>query len=556
VPFRLLKCDKSLPIGVANSGNLLVQGDNLLALKALLPYYAGKVKCIYIDPPYNTGNENWIYNDAVNSPEMKNWLGKAVGSESEDLSRHDKWLCMMYPRISLLREMLREDGAIFVSIDDSEIGSLRLMMDEIFGKANFVECITWNKRIPKNDAGIGNIHEYIVVYRKSHSWDFEFTMKKDGLDRVSEFIQQLKQSSVPIPQAELELKKFYRQEGFDRGITLYNALNADYRPWGKINMSWPNANTFGPRYEVAHPRTNKAVKIPDRGWRWKEETFRQALSNGPSLELHDGSLIRGRIWFGKDEKLQPSSIIFLDEVNRILLRSILSMKSDGGIELEQILGKKAKFAYPKPVALLQALIDSIGMRDGDIVFDSFAGSGTTGHAVLKQNAEDGIQRKFVLIEMDANISVEITAERLRRTCEGYITNEGESVKGFGGGVDFCRLGDPLFDDAGNIRTSVFFSDLAAHVYFTETGNPLPKRMKADSPLLGAREGRAVYLLYNGILGDKSPDGGNVLTSDVLRELPAHPGPKVIYGEACRLGESRLRQDQIIFKQIPYQIKVN
>jgi site-specific DNA-methyltransferase (adenine-specific)/adenine-specific DNA-methyltransferase len=130
VPFHLLQADPELSVGDPDSGNLLVQGDNLLALKALLPYYAGQVKCISIDPPYNTGNEKWVYNDAVNSPEMREWLGRVVGAEAEDLSRHDKWLCMMYPRLQLLKEFLREDGAIFVSIDDNSIGYLRLLMDE------------------------------------------------------------------------------------------------------------------------------------------------------------------------------------------------------------------------------------------------------------------------------------------------------------------------------------------------------------------------------------------------------------------------------------------
>ncbi len=191
-----------------------------------------------------------------------------------------------------------------------------------------------------------------------------------------------------------------------------------------------------------------------------------------------------------------------------------------------------------------------------IIFDSFAGSGTTGHAVLKQNAEDDIRRKFILVEMDANICSEITSQRLRKVCDGYKAKSGETVAGLGSGFRFCKLGERLFDEIGDIREGVTFSDLAAHVYFTETGNPLPKRAKADSPLLGTHQEKAVYLLYNGVLGDKKPDGGNVLTLDVLRGLPAHAGPKVIYGEACRLGESRLREEQIVFKQIPYQVKVN
>ncbi len=173
VPYRLLKCDRELSAGDQDSGNLLVEGDNLLALKALLPYYAGQVKCIYIDPPYNTGNENWVYNDAVNSPEIRTWLGEVVGKEAEDLSRHDKWLCMMYPRLVLLREMLRQDGAIFVSIDDNEVQRLRNLLDEIFGVRNFVATIIWQKNFsPKSTARhLSEDHDYVVLYaRDADRW--------------------------------------------------------------------------------------------------------------------------------------------------------------------------------------------------------------------------------------------------------------------------------------------------------------------------------------------------------------------------------------------------
>lgn len=187
VPFHLLKCDPSLSVGDAGTGNLLVQGDNLVALKALLPYYAGRVKCIYIDPPYNTGNENWVYNDAVNSPEMRNWLGKVVGAEAEDLSRHDKWLCMMYPRLSLLREFLRSDGAIFVSIADHEIHTLRMLMDEVFGPRNFVATVIWQKVYsPKNSAKhFSEDHDYIVVYaRDAERWKPNLVPRAEKQDKA------------------------------------------------------------------------------------------------------------------------------------------------------------------------------------------------------------------------------------------------------------------------------------------------------------------------------------------------------------------------------------
>ncbi len=553
VPFHLLRCDEKLSVGDPGSGNLLVQGDNLIALKALLPYYAGQVKCVYIDPPYNTGNENWAYNDNVSSPEIKEWLGKAVGGELDDLTRHDKWLCMIYPRLFLLREMLRDDGAIFISIDETEVSYLRILMDDIFGRQNFVECITWNKRIPKNDAGIGNIHEYVMIYRKSSSWNYEFTMKKEGLEKVFTLVDKLKKNKTPLPEAEEALRKLYKDQKYERGITLYNSLDENYRPWGKINMSWPNANTFGPRYEVRHPLTKKPVKIPERGWRWKEDTFKEKLGDGQPKKLHDGTFIVGQIWFDKDEKIQPSSVNYLHEMNRILLRSILSMKSDGGIELEEIFGEKAKFAYPKPTSLLQVIIDSLKIVDGDIFFDSFAGSGTTGHAILKQNMEDGINRKFVLIEMEENICQNITRERLKFVIGG-LNNKNSQRHGIDG-FRYCILDKPLFDKTGQIRSEVKFNELAAHVYFCETGEPLPKRTNGRTPLLGIHNGIAIYLLYNGILGDKTPDGGNILTRTVLNELPKHNSPKVIYGTSCRIGSERLKKNGIVFRQIPYEVRI-
>lgn len=550
VPFHLLKEEPSLSVGDPDSGNLLVEGDNLLALKALLPYYAGQVKCVYIDPPYNTGNENWVYNDNVNSPEIKKWLGKVVGGEAEDLSRHDKWLCMMYPRMVLIHKFLRDDGAIFISIDENEYAALRLLMNEIFGEQNFIETITWNKRIPKNDAGVGNVHEYVLIYRKSPNWNYELTMRKDGLEDVYVFLDSLRVTKTPIPEAEKRLKKFYKERGFDRGVTLYNSLTENYRAWGKINMSWPNANTFGPRYDVLHPITGKPCKVPERGWRWKEETLQNNLKNGPRINLHDGSVILGRIWFDKNGTTQPSSVIYLDEVDRILLRSVISLKSDGGMELEEIFGEKAKFAYPKPVSLIQTLLDSLKMQEGDIVFDPFAGSGTTAHAVFKLNEKDAVKRRVVLVEMESKVGREVTRERLRR-----IVIESKEEKTINVGFQYCLLGAACFSEAGRINPEVKFTDLARHVYFVETGVAVSKRLKADSPLVGVNNDLAVYLLYNGILKDKAPDGGNVLTRGILDSLPKHDGPKVIYGTACRLSRTFLKSRNVIFKQIPYEIRV-
>ncbi|MDP2982924.1 MAG: site-specific DNA-methyltransferase, partial [Candidatus Latescibacter sp.] len=345
--------------------------------------------------------------------------GVKVDTNLETSGRyHSNWLNMMYSRLLLARQLLKDDGVIFISIGNEEVHHLRKMCDEIFGENNFIECITWNKRVPKNDKGIGSIHEYIVIYVKDSSFKHEFTMRKNGLEEIEEFIAKLKNNATPLNEAEEEIRKLYRKKDYDRGITLYNSLNEQYRLWGKINMSWPNANSFGPRYEVKHPMTGRPVKIPDRGWRWKEETFNDAagIKNGnyeSIIKLHDGTFMCGKIWFDKDETTQASSITYFDEVDRFLLRSILSTKSDGGIEIENIFEGKSFFSYPKPTTLIKSLIDSY-QEDNNIILDFFAGSGTTAHAVIELNREIGGNRKFILVQIP-----ELTDESSEAYKSGY-----------------------------------------------------------------------------------------------------------------------------------------
>ncbi|WP_160712279.1 site-specific DNA-methyltransferase [Chitinophaga solisilvae] len=405
--------------------NLFIEGDNLDALKLLQETYLGKIKMIYIDPPYNIGNDYIYKDDFVEDAEdflirsnQKDEKGNRLVSNTESNGRfHSDWLSMIYSRIKLARNLLKDSGALFISVGNDEIANLRRICDEIFGENNFVECITWNKRIPKNDKGIGNIHEYILIYLKNSAVRQEFVMRKDGLEDIYQLVEKLKKNQEPIDQAEKEIKKLYKKQGYDRGITLYNSLDTAYRLWGKINMSWPNATTFGPRYEVPHPKTGKPVAIPDRGWRWKEDTFKEAANfkNGTYQQmtaLHDGSFMCGKIWFAKDENTQPSSITYLDEVNTFLLRSVLSLKSDGGIEVEKIFDGKNYFSYPKPTTLLRLLLSSISMEEGDIVLDFFAGSGTTAHAVMQTNAEDGKNRKFIVIQLPEKLDTNLPEQKM------------------------------------------------------------------------------------------------------------------------------------------------
>jgi site-specific DNA-methyltransferase (adenine-specific)/adenine-specific DNA-methyltransferase len=522
VPYHLLRCDEKLSAGEADSGNLLVQGDNLLALKALLPYYAGQVKCIYIDPPYNTGNENWVYNDAVNSPEMRNWLGKVVGGEAEDLSRHDKWLCKMYPRMSLLRRFLREDGAIFISIDDNEVQNLRAMMDEIFGARNFVATIIWQKIFsPKNSARqLSESHDYVVCYAKNG------VVWKPNL----------------ISRSTRQDERYKNPDNDPRG------------PWTSGDLSARNYYGAG-TYPITCP-SGRVIAGPPKGmyWRVSKETF---------AELDRDQ----RVWWGKSGGNVPRLKRFLSEVKDGVVPETIWLHGEVGNTQEakkDLLAvcdfddSESVFITPKPLRLLQRILE-IGAGKDSLILDSFGGSGTTGHAVLAKNKADGGSRRFIMVEMDESICQNVTAQRLTNAVKGHKPQRGngDEAPGLGGGFRFCTLGSPLFDEVGNIAGEVGFDDLAAHVYFAETGQPLPRRSgKAKaSPLLGIHEGTAVYLLYNGILGDKRVNGGNVLTSPVLATLPAHDGPRVIYGEGNRFTRGRLKRERITFKQIPYEIKV-
>ena len=512
VPFHLLKEAPELSVGDVGSGNLLVEGDNLVALKALLPYYAGQIKCIYIDPPYNTGNEGWIYNDNVNSPEIRKWLGKVVGGEMEDLSRHDKWLCMMYPRLKLLREMLREDGAIFVSIDDFEMERLKMMMGEIFGDSNHVCTLIWKRRTSpdsRNLNGVSGDHEYILCYRKGGELKFRGAPK--------------------------DLSKYSNPDNDPRGSWMSDNLtglaNAQERP----NL----------HYDIIHPITGVHYPPhPSRGWIYGQDKMNQLIPEGRML------------WPAKAGG-RPRLKRYLTDMKSDTTGFSTILEAPGNVSatkaLSEILGPKV-FAFPKPVELIEQLIEQVTDANS-VILDSFAGTGPTGHAVWQLNKRDGGNRRFILVEMDSNICQNVTAEHLRRVCNGFEKTSGTSIEGLGGGFRYCRLGTACFDEHGRINAEVTFSDLARHVFFTETGEPLSKQPKSSSPLIGIYKDMAVYLLYNGVLKDKRPEGGNVLTQAVLEELPKHGGPKVIYGTACRFSPARLKRENIVFKQIPYEIRV-
>jgi site-specific DNA-methyltransferase (adenine-specific)/adenine-specific DNA-methyltransferase len=530
VPYRLLEPVPALSCGNTNSGNLIVQGDNLHALKSLLPRYAGQVKCIYIDPPYNTGNEGWAYNDNVNSPEIRKWLGAVVGKEGETLDRHDRWLCMMYPRLVLLRQFLREDGAIFVSIDDNEVATLRLLMDEIFGAANFVATVIWQKIFsPKNSAKhLSEDHDYVVIYAvKAEQW------KPHLLPRT----------------ADADAR--YKDTGDPQGA------------WTSSDLTARNYYSLG-SYPVTAP-SGRVIEGPPSGRYWTI-----------SKESFDQSNAAGKIWWGEKGNNMPRLKRYLSNVKEGIVPQTMWFYKDVGHTQEakkELLeavdfGPADVFNTPKPTRLIQRILQ-IATDPDSLILDSFAGSGTTGHAVLKQNAADCGTRRFILVEMDEKIAAKVTAERVKRVSQGYTNAKGEAVAGLsplGSGFQFCTLSaEPLFTPQGEIREDVRYAQLAEFVWFAETGGgytPSEEDVRlrgtdtfGASPLLGVHEGRAIYLLYNGILKDKSVAGGNVLTGPVFDILPPFDGPKTIFAAACRLGAPRLQREQIAFKQTPYALTV-
>jgi site-specific DNA-methyltransferase (adenine-specific)/adenine-specific DNA-methyltransferase len=408
--------------------------------------------------------------------------------------------------------MLREDGAIFVSIDDFEMERLKMMMGEIFGDSNHVCTLIWKRRTSpdsRNLNGVSGDHEYILCYRKGGELKFRGAPK--------------------------DLSKYTNPDNDPRGPWMSDNLtglaNAQERP----NL----------HYDIIHPVTGAHYPPhPSRGWIYGPDKMNELISEG-------------RLLWPTNAKGRPRLKRYLSDMKSDTTGFSTILEAPGNVSatkaLSEILGPKV-FAFPKPVELIEQLIEQVTDANA-IILDSFAGTGPTGHAVWQLNKRDGGNRHFILVEMEPNICRDVTAERLKRVCNGYETPIGKVADGLGGGFRYCRLGTACFDEIGRINTEVTFSDLARHVFFTETGEPLPKQAKRDSPLIGIFKGKAVFLLYNGVLKDKRLNGGNVLTQGVLEELPQFDGTKVIYGTACRLSPTRLKRENIIFKQIPYEIKV-
>ena len=480
--------------GDAAQGNLLVQGDNLEALKALLPFYRGRVKCIFIDPPYNT---------------------KSAFEHYDDNLEHSQWLTMMLPRLQLLREFLREDGSIWVTIDDNEGHYLKVLMDEVFGRGNFIATAIWQKLHARNNSAqhLSADHDFVLAYAKNLA---RWTRHK-------------------VPRTDASDADFWNPDKDPRGDWRRSDLTAA-KPYadGHYEVIGPHGDSFSPR--------------SNRYWSTSRQTFDELLNDN-------------RIWWGKTGRTFPFRKRFKSELGELVPTTIWLNEEVGNNreakqETTRVFGRDDIFGTPKPERLIQRIL-RIATNSSDLVLDSFLGSGTTAAVAHKMG------RRWIGIEAGEH-AVTHCLPRLQKVIEGEQGGISRAVgwQG-GGGFRFATLGAPMFDADGEIHADVRYADLAAFIWMRETGTALDAAAPAGGlPLLGIHApepgvpGTACYLLYNGILGDKRPAGGNVLTGAVLAALHAscwHAGPKVVYGEACRLGEARLAAEGITFKQLPHAV---
>ncbi len=511
---------------VASDDNLLIQGDNLDALKALLPFYRGRVKCIFIDPPYNT---------------------KSAFEHYDDNLEHSQWLSMMQPRLVLLRELLAEDGSIWVTIDDNEGHYLKVLMDEVFGRRNFLTSFVWKKSYgggAKAKWFVG-LHEYALCYAKN--------------------LDQLPDMWLP-PDADA-VKKYYK------------FTDSKLQQRGPYRLQPLATTSMDERPNLRYPISCDEREIwPEKQWQWSRERVMLALENDELViaERNGKFSVSYKQYLrdvdGEERRRKPPTIIEGHYTQH------------GTSESVQLFGQEGKFAFPKPEGIIQQILEC-STSPGDLVLDSFLGSGTTAAVAHKMG------RRWIGIEMGEHAETHCLP-RLQKVIEGEQGGISRAVNWQGGGgFRFLRLGEPMFNADGSIHAAVRFDTLAGFVWMQETGAPLalspipsdgtashstrrqsrqvagyPASGRGGSvvegegnrtPLLGIHENRAIYLLFNGILGDKRPASGNVLTNEVLAAIDRicpHDGPKIIYGEACRLGAARLAAAGVTFKHIPYDVK--
>lgn len=521
VPYHQLvpQNDKSLTESLSLHDNLIIEGDNLIALKALLPTYSGKIKCIYIDPPYNTGNEGWVYNDNVKSPIIKDWIGQVVGKEGEDLTRHDKWLAMMMPRLKLLRELLADDGVILISLDENEAPNLRLLLNEIFNETNYLGEFIW-----KSKHGGGGDSPYLV---KEHEYVFVYAKSLGKLPPLF--------ASAP-PDYE---KMFRYSDERDR----YYLDRLD-----KKGISADRPNLI---YEITFPDGTKRSAAPTP-WRLSK----QELERRVALNQVEYKKDKAGVWqaYTKTYLHDEDGNLRRVKSRSILKQDMVGFTQDGNKELADIFNKNV-FNNPKPSRLIKYLLDYIAHDDKDaIILDSFAGSGTTAQAVLELNKEDGGNRKFVLVEME-DYADRTTAERVRRVIKGVPSSKNELVaKGLGGTFSYFKLGDPIeMEGLLSGKKLPSYLELARYVYYTATGEEFDEsKMDEARNFIGSSQNYDVYMVYK---PDLEYLKQTALTLNMARELREGASNKqlLVFAPTKYVEPQELDELRIDFCQLPFEI---
>ena len=536
VPYRVLEhkygftAKNGDQIEPTQSGNKIIHGDNLEALKSLLPEYEGKVKCIYIDPPYNTGNEGWTYNDNVNHPKIKKWLDETLKAKEQDkvaaigvddLTRHDKWLCMMYPRLKLLHKLLQENGVIFISIDDHELAHLRLLMDEIFGRNNFIEYFCWTKTsTPPSLANKSRkTVEYIVCFEK----------RKDNLK--------------------------YNAELSDGGdAPLLNSGNPSAKilfPKEKVFFKLPDGRYEKGQYEKAYLHNDIILKDGYANidfeltaeFKWVQGTITNEIEKGTEFIIKSDKFSIRFLRANKTFKA-PTNLFKEKYLSTTINKTEDNVDTNEGAKkvLKEIFGKNI-FDYPKPYSLIEFLL-KIGSDKDSIILDSFSGSGTIAHAVLNLNKKDNGNRKFIMVEMEDYANT-ITAERVKRVAIGYGEDK-KSVEGTGGEFDFYELGQPLFDDNQNLNEEVGLYKIQEYIWFSEARSDFIDNKDSENYFLGKKEQAVYYFIYE-------KERITTLDFDSLELIKTKGEQYIIYADNCLLPKEFMTKNNIIFKKIPRDI---
>lgn len=542
IPYRILKANKALSYGEKNE-NMIIRGDNLEALKALLPYYKGQVKCIYIDPPYNTGNAFEHYDDNL---------------------EHSKWLSIIYPRLELLRELLREDGTIWIQIDDDEFHYLKIICDEIFGRCNFINTLSVNMKNIAGASGGGedkrikkNV-EFILIYAKNYQqvMPFKPTYKYSPIYQLVEQYRKENKSWKYTSALVNPGDKIYvasTLDGDGNEIKIYERKNYEILSVNalmqKYNLSEREVyNKYAKHFfQTAMPQSSIRPRVKEKIEEIGINSDLYSIEYVPKTGRNKG-IIYEQFYKGRNFRLFAWLKDVAEEIDGDLYKKDLQGTYWDVVGETKNLTKEGNVEFPngkKPEYLLSRIFE-MATKEKDLVLDSFLGSGTTCAVAQKMG------RKYIGIEMGEH-AITHCVPRMKAVIDGEQGGISKAVNWQGGGgYTFYDLGETVFNEDGNINKNVDFKTLASHIWFSETKTPLLDFEK--SPLLGIYNNTAYYLLYNGILGDKKPDGGNVLTQKIFDTLPKFDGKKVIYGEASRMNEYKRNLNNITFKQTPYDVK--